>query len=367
MKPLPDHFYRNICENFGFIFIAVDRDLKIVFWNDEAAKHFGQKAAEMVGQPFLPLVPECYRDEAAQLFKQTLQAKKPVELEVKYPVVDDKPQTLVLLISPVVNEAGECVGACAAMRDISRRKQLSQELARSQRMAALGSMSGAVAHHFNNILGGMQTSIDYVLASDSPRELRRTLRLLSQAIGRATRITKQLAAFAESENERCVWGTINSLMDDFINRFKPKAEQASITIQEEIQQVNSDPYEAQRLLPVLESLGQNSLDSMASGGTLTVRLEKQGDRAMIVIADTGCGMPEEVQERLFEPFFTTKGGLGGGTSENIGLGLAAVHGLVSEMDGTIRIKSKVGTGTQAEISLPLQRKLDEQPDPNCGH
>ena len=101
---------------------------------------------------------------------------------------------------------------------------------------------------------------------------------------------------------------------------------------------------------------------MSEGGTLTIKMARQENRAVITIADTGCGIPEDMQDRLFEPFFTTKGELAGGEGGNIGLGLAAVHGLVSEMGGTIRLTSQVGEGTQAEIRLPLDRKPPDDRD-----
>jgi len=114
-------------------------------------------------------------------------------------------------------------------------------------------------------------------------------------------------------------------------------------------------------MPVLESVAQNALDSMTIGGVLRVSLTGTADSAVISISDTGCGIPEDVLDRVFEPFFTTKGELGGGSSDNIGLGLAAVHGLVSEMGGTIRLASQIGKGTRVTIQLPLHRPEKSSP------
>jgi signal transduction histidine kinase len=217
-------------------------------------------------------------------------------------------------------------------------------------------MSGAVAHHFNNILGGMLTSIDYVLPSDSPRELRRTLRLLAQAIGRATRITSQLAAFAESENETTEMVELNRALEMFIERIRARTEEGGIKLEVDLDKVPaSTQFEAQRLMPVLESIGHNACDAMPTGSTMTVRMRQDEDSAVISIEDTGCGIPEDLLDRVFEPFFTTKGELGGGSSDNIGLGLAAVHGLVSEMGGTIDVASRLGKGTRVTLRLPLRR------------
>jgi len=355
MDAMKDSFYRQLCEGLGFVCIAVDRDLRIRFWNDQATEQFRRPREEMLGKSFLEILSESDRQEARRRFEQTFQNHQPHEMEIKFTRPRGGRITLVMIISPILDQHGRCVGASAGMRDISRRKQMSRALADSRRMSALGRMAGAVAHHFNNILGGMLTSIDYVLTSDSPRELRRTLRLLSQAIGRATRITHQLAAFAESENRQTEWRELNPIIETFLERIAPQARKADIRLESSIAQVTSEPFESDRLLPVLESLAQNAFDAMAKSGLLTVSMVQQGDSAVITIADTGCGIPEDMQERLFEPFFTTKGELAGGEGRNIGLGLAAVHGLVSEMGGTIHVTSQVGEGTQVEIRLPLHR------------
>ncbi len=357
MESIGGDYFRRLCEGLGFICISVDRSLNIVFWNGQAARHFQRSMDEMVGSPFLDILHDPDREPARLLFEESMSLGEPRETEVKYPSDDGDKTTLVLIISPIMNDQGECIGASAGMRDITQRKKMSHELAQSRRMASLGRMSGAVAHHFNNILGGMLTSIDYVLGSDSPRELRRTLRMLGQSIGRATRITNQLAAFAEAENELVEWKQLSQIVEDFVERIRTRAKIAGIEIKTEFASVDSDPYEAQRLLTVLDSIAQNSIEAMSAGGVLTLSISQQQEEAVIRVADNGCGIPADLQEHIFEPFFTTKGELSsGGDVENIGLGLAAVHGLVAEMGGSIRLKSTVGQGTEVTIRLPLRRK-----------
>ncbi|MFQ5501279.1 MAG: nitrogen regulation protein NR(II) [Phycisphaerae bacterium] len=352
---LPDRVFRRLCEGLGFICIAVDRDLRITFWNDEASNHFGGTQEQRQGDSFLSILSESDQVEAERLIRESIETKSTREMEVKFSEESGERKTLVLIVSPILDEDGDCIAASASMRDISKRKRLSRELAQSRRMAAMGQMSGAMAHHFNNILGGMLTSVDYVLTSDSPRELRRTLRMLAKSIGRATRITHQLAAFAESENEQVEWIPINPIMESFLDRVRPRAKVANIQLETNIASVTSEPFDAQRLMPILDSLVQNALDAMPGGGMLRIEMLENEDSAEIRISDTGCGIPEDMLDRVFEPFFTTKGELAGGKTSNIGLGLAAVHGLVAEMGGTIHLTSKIGEGTQVMVRIPLHR------------
>ncbi|MFH1420081.1 MAG: ATP-binding protein [Planctomycetota bacterium] len=360
METVTDSYFRALCENVGFVLVATDCELKVRFWNAQAAEQFGRSADDMIGRSFLEVLDDRQRAEVEETLGATMATKSSLEAQVKFDGDDGSRLTFILIASPILDQDGSCIGVSASMRDISQRKRLSQELARSRRMASLGTMAGAVTHHFNNILGGMLTSIDYVLSSDSPRELRRTLRRLAQAIGRATRITSQLAVFAESGHQQTEHANLNPLLESFVERIRPRVAEANLTLVTEIEEVASRPFEAQRLMPVFESLGHNACDAMAAGGRLTVKMKQDGDVAVITVEDTGCGIPEDLLDRVFEPFFTTKGELaGGGSTDNIGLGLAAVHGLVSEMGGTIELASKVGLGTRVTVRLPLNRPTAE--------
>ncbi|MBN2563831.1 MAG: PAS domain-containing protein [Phycisphaerae bacterium] len=362
MTASADNYFHDLCDNLGFVLIAVDRDLNIRFLNRQATQHFEGSTEDGAARCVKDIFHGPQGEDIRRLLEETIETKTAGETEVKCERDEGERKILIFIASPIIDSSGECVGASASMRDISLRKRLSKELALSRRMAALGNMAGAIAHHFNNILGGMLTSIDYVLPSDSPRELRRTLRLLAQAIGRATRITRQLEAFAESEHDKAEWAELNDVMQGFIDQLRPQAEEAGINLDTDIAEVTSEPFEAHRLMPALESLAHNAFDAMTAGGTLTIRMVQDGDEAVITIADTGCGIPEDVLDRVFEPFFTTKGELGGGATDNIGLGLAAVHGLVAELGGTIRLASRVGEGTTAEVRLPLRRDRKGHPD-----
>lgn len=351
--PKDDEYFLEVCDSLGFGLLTVDCELRILYWNKQATRHIVPYCEDLGGRYVLDIIPEIHREAARKLFESAIQTKVSGEVEIKYEDAEGKKTTIVMIVSTIVDAEGHCAGASASLRDISERKRLSQELSRARQMASLGNMAAGVAHHFNNIMGGMLTSIDYVMPSDSPRELRRTLRLISQEIGRATRITKQLEAFAESEHDHSERSDLNLLVKDFIARLRPAAEQAQIQLVTGIEPVSPVAFPVHRLLPILDSLTHNAFDAMTPGGMITLGLREDHGEAVVTVVDTGCGISDEAKEHLFEPFFTTKGELGGGEGKNVGLGLAAVHGLVSEMGGRISISSKVGRGTTVEVRLPL--------------
>jgi two-component system cell cycle sensor histidine kinase/response regulator CckA len=349
-------FFRHLCDSLGFACIAVDAPLQIVFWNSHADDQFGRPADQMLGRPILDVFRDEDRDAVRQLLESTVAHRTSGEMEVKLGEGAEQ-RTFVLIISPIMEASGRCIGASAAMRDISVRKRLSQELAKTRRMASLGKMGEGIAHYFNNILGSLQTAIDVALSNDSLREVRNILRQLSQPIAKAARITNQLAAFAEAENRQVEFAEINALVAGIVDHLRAGLKKPGVQIVAQIEPVPMAFVESQRVSSIIESLAQNAMEAMPAGGTLTVEMTSLDNHAVITVRDTGCGMTEEVQDHIFEPFFTTKADLGGDCpNENIGLGLAAVHGLVSEMGGTIAITSKVGQGTAVQIELPLHRE-----------
>jgi PAS domain S-box-containing protein len=354
MDPVNDSVFRNLCEHLGFACIAVDRELCVFFLNDEAKKQLADRALT-IGKSILELFEQSDRPAVQKLFDTTFATRTWGDTEVKFNCGEEARKTFVLIVSPIVDREGHCSGASASMRDISVRKQLSQELSRARRMGSLGKMAGNVAHHFNNILGGMMTGIDAALKSESMRDIRNTLRSLAESITRAGRITNQLAAFAASENAREDYRELDALMAEFKTRLNRMSKPPGMEIVTRFDPVQPAQFDGGRLLPILASIAQNAIDAMPGGGALTVELQQEGDDAVITLTDTGCGMSKEMMDNLFEPFFTTKGGLGGGTADNIGLSMAAVHGMVTELGGTIAVNSKAGQGTRVVLRLPLRK------------
>jgi PAS domain S-box-containing protein len=353
MEPVDERFYEALVRTAGFALIATDPTGNVRFWNDQAARLLGGRSEPWPGAALVDLFPAESRSAFAEHLRRALEAGEVGDLEFSMTGPDGQARTFAAVVSPVVGDDGRTMGAGVAMRDITQRKVLSRQVGKKRKLEALGGMANAVAHHFNNILAGMQTSIDAALRSENPRLVRRTLELVAESIGRATRITNQLLSFAEARHGEGEWVDLNVAVERFVERLRPQAAAAGVDVRAELRPVAPREFESHRLYPVLESLAQNALEAMPSGGRLTVRLSEQDPEAVIVIADTGCGIAPEHLDRLFEPFFTTRGHLGGGTASNVGLGLAAVHGMVAEMGGRISVESQVGVGTTMEIRLPL--------------
>lgn len=243
------------------------------------------------------------------------------------------------------------------LRDITERQRLQSQFNQAQKMEAVGRLAGGIAHDFNNLLTIISGYCELLMMSDLPvgDKRRESIATIRDAGERAARLTQQLLAFSRKAVIEPKLIDLNELVSDSAKLLRrligEDISMAVLTAPKPIT-IKADPGQLEQ---VIMNLVVNARDAMPTGGRLTIEtstvLSTEGsgaELACLSISDTGQGMPDEVREKIFEPFFTTKG-VGKGT----GLGLAVVHGVVSQNGGTISIESKIGVGTTFQILLPL--------------
>ena len=249
------------------------------------------------------------------------------------------------------------------VEDITEQHRLHAQLRQAQKMEAIGQLAGGVAHDFNNMLTailGYSEMLSEQIGPDKP--IGQDLRQITAAAQRAAALTKQLLAFSRTQ----VCSTVAVDLTHIVRTIRPMLQRllgARITIStalaDDLVSVLADVAQLEHLLI---NLSVNARDAMPDGGLLSfttanVTLDAtfardrpgaiSGYYAMVSVADTGIGMPADVQARIFEPFFTTKES-GYGT----GLGLAAVYGTVKQLGGYIDVDSVLGRGTTFSVYLP---------------
>jgi PAS domain S-box-containing protein len=258
-------------------------------------------------------------------------------------------------------------------RDITQRLQLEEQLRQSQKMDAIGQLTGGVAHDFNNILTVITGTIE-ILIDDLPDRpnLAAIAGMIDEAATRGADLTRQLLAFARKQTLQPRDTDINTLIIDTARLLRPTlGEEIEIEsmLGEECWHAMIDPSQ---LPAALLNLAVNGRDAMPNGGKLTfssanVILDETyaeanpevepGAYVMIAVSDTGIGIPAAIRDRVFEPFFTTKE-IGKGT----GLGLSMVYGFVKQSGGQIKIYSEEGHGTTIKIYLPRSSEEAERYD-----
>jgi PAS domain S-box-containing protein len=252
----------------------------------------------------------------------------------------------------------------AVVRDIDDRKHMEEQLRQSEKLQAVGTLAGGVAHDFNNQLTGIIGWADMIRdqIGDDPDLETATSNILISA-KRASDLTAQLLAFARKGKFESRPVDLHGLIEEVVQLLKHTIDKR-ITIRTDLQAeapyTTGDPSQLQN---ALLNLGVNARDAMPEGGTLVVttgnRIISADDSACthgdlapgpyveISVADNGVGMDSQTLKSIFEPFFTTKQ-----ASKGTGLGLAAVYGTISNHNGCIKVESSLGNGTTVRVGLP---------------
>jgi PAS domain S-box-containing protein len=262
---------------------------------------------------------------------------------------------------------GAGIRLIGSMMDITARKQLQDQLCRSQRMEAFGQLAAGVAHDFNNFLTTILGYGDLLLHE---RQIKGTLAdhvtEIRAAAGRASALTQQLLAFSRRQPMEAVIVEVNSIITNLERSLlRLIGENISVVCdlhhEKDGAHIRADPGQISQ---IVLNLAVNARDAMPQGGELTLKtgitdLPRQsqspidckecepGKYVVISVTDTGTGMNDEVKAHLFEPFFTTKG-----ADRRSGLGLATCYGIVHQSRGHLHVESEEGKGTTINVYLP---------------
>ncbi len=230
------------------------------------------------------------------------------------------------------------------------RRELQEQLYQSQKMQALGTLAGGIAHDLNNTLVPV-LAIPRILMKDAPEgtPFRRNLDLIYQAGVRARDLVTQILAFGRRSAAEPRPTLLEQPLADALAILRPGIP-ATISIETETEAAPAVLGDPTQLRQVIVNLVTNAAQAIGADlGRITIRIApgRGGREARLIVEDTGCGMSKETLHRIYEPFFTTKE-VGSGT----GLGLAVVYSIVTGNGGTIVAESEVGKGTRFTLTFP---------------
>lgn len=241
-------------------------------------------------------------------------------------------------------------------------EKLREQLMQSQKMESLGRLAGGVAHDFNNLLTVISGSLELARLEPVSPDVDDLLAESVEAATRAGDLTSQLLAFSRKQVMKVKPFVIQTTLESsikLIERLLGEDIRLEVSLSCPDAVVDGDPSQIQQ---AFMNLVVNARDAMPEGGTLKIGLVRKEAQVELTVADTGHGIPLEIQDRVFEPFFTSKP-MGSGT----GLGLATVHGIVSKHNGVITIDSVPGYGSRFVVTLPLATSgVSSRPEPS-GH
>jgi len=258
----------------------------------------------------------------------------------------------------VYDERGQVAFTVTVLRDLTAVRKLEQlkverRLLEMEKFAATGRLAGTIAHEVNNPMEAIKNAV-YLLSGKVSNEAVPVYEILKSETERVARIVRQmLSLYRNAEQVDNV--NVNSVVEDTLSLFSRQLQRASIRVKADLGPLPPAVGSADQLQQVFSNLVVNARDSMEGGGTLRVRTRYINGadpvRGLIVIllGDTGSGIPCALQESIFEPFVSTKGPKG------TGLGLWIVKGIIENHGGKIAVRSRPGKGTVFKISLPVAR------------
>lgn len=343
----------------------LDPEGHVSSWNPGAERFKGYVADEIMGEHFSRFYTE--EDRGAGIPATALEtARREGRFEAEgWRVRKDGSRFWAsVIIDRICDEQGELVGFAKVTRDLSEKREVEEQLRQSQKMEAIGQLTGGLAHDFNNLLTGIGGSLELMqvkIAQGRAGDIDRYLTAAQGAVKRAAALTHRLLAFSRRQTLDPKPTSVNRLLkgiEDLVRRTVGPSVQVEVVGASGLWPILVDPNQLEN---AILNLCINARDAMPDGGNLTIeaanrwldeRAARQqdlpvGQYVSLCVTDSGIGMTPEVIAKIFEPFFTTKP-LGEGT----GLGLSMVYGFARQSGGQVRVYSEPDQGTTMCLYLP---------------
>ena len=355
------NFQRLLIKSSHDAIVAFDHDWKVVVYNPEAARMFGEAAKDVRNKM---TIDDLYTPKIAKIFKNLAQKETQQNtLPWKENIINtkDNRQIPVKYTSKVLYKTGEFVGTVNFFQNLTEIKRLEKELVQSERLAAVGQTVSGLAHYVKNILIGLKGGsyvVDVGIAKNDTEKLKTGWKTIKRNIKRIGDLTQDLLTYSkqrEPEFENCV---PNDIVNEIIELLKDFVASKGISISQELDtgigEVLADPKTIHNsLLNIINNAIDACIDDEDISKKHEVKVKTYMDKNnyfCFEVTDNGCGMDEDTQKQMFNPMFSSKGGKG------TGLGLLVTGKLIEEHKGVIEIKTSPGEGSTFTIRLPYEKE-----------
>ncbi|MFV0387788.1 MAG: two-component system sensor histidine kinase NtrB [Pyrinomonadaceae bacterium] len=353
-------FTENVLDALPISLYVIDKDFKIVIWNQHRELGNQGEARDCVlGKNVLEVLSNKPTKTLRKEFERVFRTGK---LErVEHQTTDENGVTKYWIISkvPMLNSAGICTHVITIGEDVTARVDAIHAASRAEKLAAVGRLAAGVVHEINNPIATISACAEALEtrvaegAYDSSADiddLREYLGLIRDESFRCKSITNGLLDFSRCRNGSRFPTVVSELVESSVLLLKHQKRSYGVEFEVEIEDslplIHADVGQIQQAIIALST---NAIDAMPSGGTVTFRAYSENRQVVIEISDTGTGIEPKDLSKIFEPFFTTKD-FGRGT----GLGLAVTYGIVTDHNGKLSVRSKLGEGSTFLMYLPIE-------------
>jgi PAS domain S-box-containing protein len=341
----------NILSSMTNGMITIDLENRVVTLNKMAERLLEKRSEEVIGFPLAKALGPQHPFHGMMM--ETLFHAKGIsysELKLK------KGEEILWLIagtSLLTDGEGKKIGALMVFQDITEIKALEEKLRRSDRLAALGSLSAGLAHEIRNPLSAIKTFVQLLpKKSDNSSFMEKFHITVPREVDRINQLVEDLLELTRTRKRTLVSLDVNHLMTQVIDLHGEEMKKRKVALEDHldrtIPQIQGDPEQIYR---ALSNLVINSIQAMPTGGLLSISSRHENSKApviKIIILDTGIGMDETTSQNLFSPFFTTK-------DKGVGLGMALTRKIVEDHNGTIEVSSEKGKGSTFVLKFHVVR------------
>ena len=348
-------------------------DFAVQEWNESATRIFGWTQEEAYSR--------CYGDfliagekpgADSEIWPRLRSGKGAIRHECENQTKDGRKLNCEWFHTSLIDEGGKVVAIASMVQDLTERKNLEQQLLQAQKMEAVGTLAGGMAHDFNNILTTMLGNLSLGLMKLGPgHDAFRGLSKVEKAGQNAAELVQQLLRFSRKTASGFEAIDLNHCINnvvDLLDHSAPAEIETEISLDPRLWQVEGD---AVQLEQVLMNLCMNARGAIRGAGKIGIksanrRLDdpfrranpkaRAGEFVELTVSDNGCGMDEATRTRVFEPFFTTKG-----AGQGTGLGLAMVYSIANNHNGWVEVSSTEGEGSVFGVYLPRSQRAPELP------
>jgi PAS domain S-box-containing protein len=357
--------YRTILENIEDGYYEVDTAGNFTFFNDSICKILGYPRDELMGMNNRQYTEKENAKKLYQTFNRVYKTEKPTRI-FDWEIIrkDNTKGHVEASVSLMKDAEGQRKGFRGIVRDITEKKNLEAQLLQAQKMEAIGTLAGGIAHNFNNLLMSIQGNTSLMLLdTDSNHPHYQRLTNIEKLVQSGSKLTSQLLGYARGGRYEVKSISMNQIIKEASATFSMTKKDITIhqDLDKDLYGVKADLGQIEQ---VLLNIYVNAAEAMPGGGDLflhTINVThkdikkkpykvKPGEYILLTIRDTGIGMDKNTKDKVFDPFFTTKG-----LAKGTGLGLASVYGIIKAHGGYIDVESKKGHGTTFYIYLPATK------------
>jgi len=339
-------YLESLLENANDVIYTLDRDQRFTYVNSKVGI-WGYGKESLLGRPFLTLLSKRHR---GRHLKDILNMQVKQEYEIEVISQSGDLRSVMVSVSPLLDEQQAVVGVLGIARDITDRKTMEQQIRNTERLASVGKLAAGVAHEINNPLGGLLNCLYNIRKGTlTPSRQEEYLTFMEDGLRRAQKIVRQLLDFSQQHEPEFVMSDMKTLVERVLVLTEHAITEKGLSLEQSYESGMPSLYvDPQMIEQVLTNLILNAVQATQAGGAITLRTVRLGNVCEIEVADTGSGISAEVRPHIFDPFFTTKR-----TGEGTGLGLSVSLGIVERHGGQLSVESEEGVGTVFTVKLPI--------------